>query len=72
MEETVSPRVAWLVLFGAFLAGVEIAEKLLDSEQTDTGESCDCGDRASSWMGKQRRGSIIWTSAALTLKITPY
>lgn len=37
------------------MAGGELTEKLLDSEQADTGESCDCGHRASSWTGRQRR-----------------
>lgn len=42
-----APWVALLV-FGGFLAVVECTEKLLESEQSETGESCDCGEKASS------------------------
>lgn len=51
--EAASPLVGWLVLFGAFLVGVETTEKLLDSVQTEKGDSSNSGDRASSWKGKQ-------------------
>lgn len=47
--EAASPLVDRLVRFVVFLVGLEIAEKLLDSEQTETGESCNAGERASSW-----------------------
>lgn len=46
--EPASPWVAWLVFFGGFLASAEFTEKLLESEHTETGESCDCGEKASS------------------------
>lgn len=48
-----SPCVLWVLLFATFLGGGKISENPLDSEQTETGESCDWGDRASSWMEKQ-------------------
>lgn len=54
MVQTGPPCVAWVVLFVAFLCGREISEKSLDSEQTETGEGCSCGDRASSCMDKHQ------------------
>lgn len=50
--EAVSPLVDRLVRFVDFLVGLETVEKLLDSEQTETGESSNGGDRASSWKEK--------------------
>lgn len=46
--EPASPRVAWLVFLGGFLAVVGFTEKLLESEHTETGEGCDCGEKGSS------------------------
>lgn len=42
------PRAFWLGFFEGFLSVVESTEKLLESEHTETGESCDCGEKASS------------------------
>lgn len=64
--EAASPLVGWLVLFGAFLVGVETTEKLLDSVLTEKGESSNSGDRASSWRGKQISAAwliLIWPCA---------
>lgn len=51
--EAISPREDRLVRFVDFLVGLDTVEKLLDSEQTETGESCNAGDRASSWKEKK-------------------
>lgn len=67
---------AWLVLFGTFLGGGEVSEKPLESEQTEMGEGCDCEDRASSWIDREKLGSlscayIFWEIAsygAVTIK----
>lgn len=67
--ETALPRVFWLVLFEAFLDGGAISERPLDSEQTETGEGWNCGEKASSWMRKQRilqylvKPLILYTSS---------
>lgn len=64
--EAVSPLVDRLVRFVDFLIGLETVEKLLDSEQTETGESCNAGDRASSWKEKTFLCCMIKLITAVT------
>lgn len=65
--ESCSPRAVWLVLFGAFFASGVMLENPLDSEHTDNGEGCDCGDKASSC-----RGNVPSVSGMRAISYMPY
>lgn len=66
---TASPLIDWLVRLGGFFCELETVEKLLDSEQTEAGESWNPGDKASSWTGKRNLVSHKSLSGITQLKV---